>query len=232
VDAEDAKDIAKEQLSEYFLYTVEGRDTIPTGWAKRLPSFQASEVPITSYYKFEKERWRDQVIRFYQFTNNVPSHLGTEPLPDGRVQAFRLVSDDQLYGYVGRTQVKYIPINETVELELGADQEVRVKPKLMNWVKTDIAFDQNGNVKGWTTKESWEIEVQNSKEIDVVLDIRRNFKGDWDLQTNTGYEKVDADTVKFVRPLKPREKQEFSYELTTRHGVNVRRGKFPISRRQ
>ena len=34
------KEVVKESLSEYFLYTVEGRDTIPNGWAKRLPSFK------------------------------------------------------------------------------------------------------------------------------------------------------------------------------------------------
>ncbi len=217
------KKIVKEGVSEYFLYTVEGRDTIPNGWSKRLPSFKASEVPITSYYKFEKERWGDQVIRFYQFTNSVASKLGQEPLPDGAVKAFRLVSDDQLYAYVGSTRVKYIPIDEYVEMELGADEEVLVKPTLMNWEKTDIAFDAEGNVKGWTTRENWMIEVQNSREIPVMLDIRRNFPGDWDMVTAANYDKVDADTVKFVVPLKPREKQEFSYELTTRHGTNVRR---------
>ena len=47
----------KENLSEYFLYTVEGRDTIANGWSKRLRSFQAQEVPITSFYKYERERW-------------------------------------------------------------------------------------------------------------------------------------------------------------------------------
>ena len=68
-----------------------------------------------------------------------------------------------MLSFVGSTAVKYIPVNETVEMELGADREVLVKPMLMNWVKTDLAFDQNGNVKGWTTKETWEIEVQNSR---------------------------------------------------------------------
>ena len=216
-------EIVKEELSEYFLYTVEGRDTIPTGWGKRLPSFQAPGVPITSYYKFEKERWRDQVIRYYRFTNSLAGKLGKEPLPDGAVKAFRIVTDDKLYAFVGSTSVKYIPVNETVELELGNDREVLVKPTLMNWVKTDIAFDQNGNVKGWTTKDTWEIEVQNSKDIDVVLDIRRNFRGDWSMSTGARYEKVDADTVKFVVPLKPREKQTFRYEVTVRHGTNATR---------
>jgi hypothetical protein len=221
--AEKPAEIIKQELSEYFLYTVEGRDTIPTGWSKRLPSFQTNGVPITSYYKFEKERWGDQVIRYYRFTNSIPSHLGQEPLPDGAVKAFRTVTPDNLYAYVGATQVKYIPLNEFVELELGNDREVLVKPTLMNWVKTDITYDTAGNVKGWTTKETWEIEVQNSKEIPVVLDIRRNFPGDWDLATPSIYEKLDANKVKFLVPLQPREKRKFSYELTTRLGTNARR---------
>jgi len=214
-------EIVKEGLSEYFLYTVGGRDTIPNGWSKRLPSFQASDVPITSYYKYEREHWGDQVMRFYRFTNAPPSKLGKEPLPDGDVKAFRVVSDDQLYSFVGRTSVKYIPLNEQVELELGNDLEVMIKPALTNWVKTDVQFDNNGNVKGWTVKESWEFEVQNSRDIDVVLDIRRNFSGDWSLATPAAYEKVDATKVKFVLPLKPREKQKFGYEVTTRYGTNV-----------
>ena len=57
----------------------------------------------------------------------------------------------------------------------------------------------------------------------LVMDIRRNFSGDWSLATEAAHEKVDANKVKFIVPLKPREKQTFSYELTTRNGVNVTR---------
>jgi hypothetical protein len=217
------KQMVKEGLSEYYLYTVEGRDTIPNGWARRLNSFRANEVPITSYYKFEKERWGDQVMRYYRFKNDKPSKLGNEPLPDGAVNALRYITDDRLYSFVGRTAVKYVPVDEQVELELGNDLEVMVKPTLMNWIKTDVQFNPSGNIKGWTTKETWEIEVQNSKEIDVVLDIRRNFAGDWTLNTSAQYENVDATKVKFVLPLKPREKQKITYELTTRHGTNITR---------
>ena len=78
-------------------------------------------------------------------------------------------------------------------------------------------------MKGWTTKETWEIEVQNSKEIDVVVDIRRNFAGDWSLTTPATYETVDATKVKFLVPLKARQKQTFAYTLTTRHGTNATR---------
>ena len=222
-DQRKPKEIVKEGLSEYFLYTVEGRDTIPTGWAKRLPSFKTAQVPLTSYYKFEKEQWGDQVMRYYRFTNSEPSKLGQEPLPDGEVKAFRLMTDDQIYAFVGRTSVKYIPINEAVEMALGNDREVMVKPTLMNWEKANLQFDGRGNVKGWTIKETWQFEVQNSKDIEVVLDIRRNFAGDWSLKTDATYEKVDANKVKFVLPLKAREKQRLSYEVTTNFGSNASR---------
>ena len=217
------KQIVKEGLSEYFLYTVDGRDTIPDGWSKRLPSFQTANVPITSVYKFEREQWGNQVIRYFRFTNSVASRLGHEPLPDGAVKAFRFLTDDRLYGFVGSTAVKYIPVNEQVDLELGADLEVQIAPKLMNWQKTDISFDNRGNIKGWTIKETWQIDLQNSKEIDALVDIRRNFNGDWSIDTASKYEKVDARKVKFLIPLKPGQKQTFVYTLTTREGTNATR---------
>ena len=98
-----------------------------------------------------------------------------------------------------------------------------IKPTLMNWEKTDLRFDNAGNVTGWTIKESWKIEVQNSKEIDVTLDIRRNFEGDWALTTTEKNEKVDATKVKFVLGLKPREKKTVAYELTMRQGTSATR---------
>ncbi|MEY2410439.1 MAG: hypothetical protein QOF48_3109 [Verrucomicrobiota bacterium] len=214
-------EIVKESLGEYFLFTVEGRDTIANGWSKSLPSFRTPGIPLTSYYKFEKERWQNSVIRFYRFTNSEPSNLGREPLPDGDVKAFRLSSADSLLSFVGRTAVKYIPIQESVELDLGPDLEVMVTPVLMNWTKVDLNFDGNGNMNGWTTVEEWEFDVQNGKDIDVMVDIRRNFSGDWSLVSVAPYEKVDASKVKFIVPLNSRARQKFAYELKVKHGINA-----------
>jgi hypothetical protein len=215
------REIVKESLSEYFMYTVEGRDTIPNGWSKMLPSFEASDVPIVSFYKYEKERWNDGVMRYYRFKNDVASKLGKEPLPDGDVKALRVVDADSRYAFVGRTAVKYIPVNEQVDLELGLDSEIRVKPTLMDWEKADIQFNSRGDVKGWTIRETWQIEAGNSTKIDALIDIRRNFKGDWSLETDAPYEKVDASKVKFAIPLKSGEKRMIQYKLTTRFGSSV-----------
>ncbi len=215
------KEITKEAMSEYFLYTVEGRDTIPDGWAKRLPSFKTAHVPMISLYKFEQEQNNAQVIRYYRFKNDEASKLGREPLPDGRVMAVRQAAEDGSLAFVGQTQVKYIPVKEQVDIELGPDQEVQVKPVMMDYAKTDIRFDNKGNVAGWTITERWEIELRNSKDIGVTVDLRRNFAGDWSLQTDAAYEKVDARKIKFMVPLKAHEAQTLRYEVTTRHGLNA-----------
>ena len=70
------KEIKKEGLSEYFLYTIEGTETIPTGWSKRLPSFTADGVPVVNLYKFEQERYGNRVMRFLSFTNDEEHKLG------------------------------------------------------------------------------------------------------------------------------------------------------------
>ena len=214
------KRVVKEAFSEYFLFSVEGRDTIPNGWSKRMPSFAAPDVAVTSLYKYERELTGDLVTRFYRFTNSVAANLGKEPLPDGVLYAFRFGNAEGLYRFVGQTAVKYIPVGEMVELNLGADPEVFVRPALTNWEKTNLAFDNSGNVSGSTTKETWQIELQNSRDVPVLVDIRRNFSGDWAVQTDRAYEKVDANKVKFMVPLKPREKVVFTYQLTARLGTS------------
>jgi hypothetical protein len=223
VVANQPKQVTREALSEYFLYTVEGRDTIPHGWARRLPSFQTNSIPLQSFYKYERETWGDDVVRFYRFTNSEPARLGKEPLPDGEVKAFRSTTPDQLRAFVGRTAVKYIPVNEKVDLELGRDPEVTVRPTMTNWAKTDLVFDNRRNLSGWTEKQWWQVEVQNSKDIPVTVEVRRNFTGDWQLESRAKHEAVDAKKVKFVLPLRTREKTTVSYLLTVRHGTSARR---------
>ena len=42
---EKPKEIIKEGLSEYFIYTIEGTETVPNGWSKRMRSLGGSSAP-------------------------------------------------------------------------------------------------------------------------------------------------------------------------------------------
>ena len=217
------KEIKKEGLSEYFLYTIEGTETIPTGWSKRLISFDVDEVPVVNLYKYEQERYGNSVVRFLSFKNDEEHKLGETPIPGGMLKVYRGVGDKGYLSYTGQSSFKYIPVDEDVELNLGSVGDVVVEPTLMDFETKNYRFDRDRNISGWDEVRKFKIEVKNTRDIGVKVEIRRNFPTQyWELEKSGEFgqfEKVDLDTVKFTIFLKPRSKQVFEYTLTTYHGV-------------
>ena len=220
--ADEPKEIIKEALSEYFLYTIEGTETISHGWSKRLPSFEAASVPVVNLYKYEEERYGNAVMRFLSFKNDLEHKLGETPIPGGGLKAYRLADAAGRLAYEGQSEFKYIPVGEDVELDLGHVQNVVVEPTAMDFRSDNFLFDNDGNISGWDETREYKIEVKNTREIPVRVEIKRNLESrQWDL-TNRGdfgkYEKIDLDTVKYTLDLAGRSQKTFTYILTTRHG--------------
>src|SRR4029453_15148282 len=88
-DAAKEKEIVKEGLSEYFIFTIEGTETVPAGWSKRLRPLEGRGGPFKIQYRFRPSEYGDQLVRMYLLTNDEKSKLGGSPLPDGVVRAFR-----------------------------------------------------------------------------------------------------------------------------------------------
>ena len=217
------KEITKEGLSEYFLYTIEGKETIPTGWSKRLLSFDVDEVPVVNLYKYEEERYGASVVRFLSFKNDKEHELGESPIPGGMLKVYKNADDAGHLSYTGQSSFKYIPVDEDVELNLGAVADIVAGAKLMDYKTGNYKFDRRGNVSGWDEIRTFNIEVKNTRDIGVKVEIKRNFNTTrWKL-TRSGdfgeFEKVDMDTVKFTLELKPRSAKKFEYVLRTYHGT-------------
>jgi hypothetical protein len=224
--AERPKEIVKEGLSEYFLYTIEGTETIPTGWSKRLQSFDIDGVPVVNLYKYERERYGSNVVRFLSFKNDEAHKLGQTPIPDGLLKVYRGVDDQKHLSYEGQSSFKYIPVNEEVELNLGAVADVVVEPKLMEYRTENHRFDNHLNVSGYDEVQAFRVEVRNTREVPVRIWIQRNFNTSaWDLKQSgddaVSFEKVDLDTVKFTIDLAPQSKKIFEYTLTSYRGVRA-----------
>ena len=217
------KEIKKEGLSEYFLYTIGGTETIPTGWSKRLISFDVDQVPVVNLYKYEQERYGNSTVRFLSFKNDEEHKLGDTPIPGGMLKVYRGADDKGHLSYTGQSAFKYIPVDEDVELNLGAVGDVVVEPALMDFETKNYRFDRKHNISGWDEVRKFKIEVKNTREIPAKVEISRNFPTQyWELRKNGdigGFEKIDLDTVKFTLILEPRSKQNFEYTLTTCHGV-------------
>ncbi len=217
------KEIRKEGLSEYFLYTIEGTETIPTGWSKRLISFDVKDVPVVNLYKFEEERYGPSVVRFLSFKNDKEHKLGDTPIPGGEMKVYRAVDEQGHLGYTGQSAFKYIPVDEEVELNLGPVGDIVVEPKLMDFATDNYRFNDKGNISGWDEIRKFKIEVKNTRDIPVKVEIQRNFDTSyWDIEKSGDFgdfKKVDLDTVKFTLTLEPRSVKKFEYVLTVYRGT-------------
>ena len=136
------KQVIKQGLSEYFLFTIEGREDIKDREPKRLVALNALEVPLESVYKLT-DRTRDQgFTKFYRFRNvkllddhgkekKLPAmeNLGLSPLPNGTVRLFSEYKNKDL-AYVGGTETKYVPIGDRVEVNVGPDKDITIHRRL------------------------------------------------------------------------------------------------------
>ena len=215
-----AKEIRKEGLSEYFLYTIEGTETIPNEWGKRLLSFEAEDIAVESLYKYDEERWGNQAIRFVKFANDDKHNLGQTPIPNGDVKIYSNADEQGYLSYVGGTSVKYIPVDEEVELNLGPARLVEIEPKLMDFKTENYIFDNRDNISGWDEIRTWKIEITNTRTLPIQIEITRGFGTSyWTLRADIPYEKHDATHARFTLELEPRSKQTLEYTARTYHGV-------------
>ena len=80
-------------------------------------------MPFKIQYRYRPSEYGEQLVRMYLLTNDVPSKLGQSPLPDGVVRVFRQNGRGGL-SYLTQQAIKYIPVGDKIELNLGPDPEV------------------------------------------------------------------------------------------------------------
>jgi len=222
-DAEAANkpaEIIKEGLSEYFIYTIDGYQSIPNGWSKRLASFHARQVSFDVLYRLRPEQYGARPARFFMLKNDEEHKLGTTPLPDGVMQVFRDNGRDGL-SFLGRQSVKYVPVKSDIELNVGADDEVVEELKQMSVERSSFSFDRHQLVDGWDETRLLRYEIRNYKGKPVRMEIRKIIPGDIELSAEDA-RLFDYQTVEFAREVKPHDKLAWEFKYTQHLGKNAR----------
>ncbi len=151
---EEAKDVVKQGLSEYFLFTVEGREDIKDKEPKRLVSMKVADVPLEAMYKLTDRDGGRHFTKYYRFKNIKllnddgtekevlgMENLGVSPLPDGSVRLFSEYETKDL-AYVGGTETKYVPIGDRVEVNVGADADITIARRVKDQQITNVVARQ------------------------------------------------------------------------------------------
>ena len=148
------KQVVKQGLSEYFLFTIEGREDISDKEPKRLVALKVAEVPLECFYKLTDRDGGTFFTKFYRFKNlklldeqgkekklSAMENLGLSPLPDGNVRLFSEYQTKDL-AYVGGTATKYVPIGDRVEVNVGRDQDITIARRLKDQKITNVVARQ------------------------------------------------------------------------------------------
>ena len=231
------KKIIKEGLSEYFIFAIEGTETIPNGWSKRLRSMEAKGVPLTIQYRYRPAEYGNQLVRMYLTRNDVPSKLGGSPLPDGAWRVFRNNPRGGL-SYLTQQTLKYIPIGEKVELNLGPDPEVifeLIKNRSSRdqiWLQRDgstiqrrvddgqLRFEANWSVIGWRDHTEFAQRIRNYTPKPIAVEVRRTYAGDVEFKADLpGLKLYDYQTPEFTVPVPAGQKKDFAFEVITNQGT-------------
>lgn len=217
------KEIVKEGLSEYFLFTVEGKESIPNGWQKRLKAFSAKNVEVKVIYRASDRTTSGSVHKFYEFRNtkekgaDPKTSLGVSPLPDGTVHVFAEDAKNNL-SYQGGVHMKYVATGDKVKLDAGETREVVLRTFTRDFKRygfvTDTRYDKTHYVKEWTDEYFYEHELENTLGRSISVEIERTFPGNFEPgKIPFKYEKVDSTTIKFFPEVGTREKKKISYSV-------------------
>lgn len=240
------KAVIKEGLSEYFIYTIEGTETIPTGWSKRMRSFEAADVPLKIEYRYRPQEYGDRLVRMYLTTNNEESKLGTTPLPDGSFRVFRNNGRNGL-SYLTAQTIKYIPIGDKIELNLGVDPEVifeLVKQRIYRdkiWMhlhgtkkyqlvgEDDVVEEQKASVAGWDDHSIFNQRIRNYTGKPINVEMRRTYGGHVEFVSELEPKLHDYQTVEFRTEVPAGDKKELLFEVVQHQGYNAKQNNVTLT---
>ena len=190
--AQAAPQFAEEAAFEYHLYTLERPATLEDGRTKQLGFISAREVQVERRYVFEPARGSGIRVEI-SFTNSALSGLG-QPLPAGRVRLYQRQGKGDELLFVGEDLIPHTPVDEEVSLTVGVAFDLTGERRQLE--RRRIAPDRY--------RETILITLANHKEEAVTIEVIEHPPGDWVILSATpAYEKVDANTIKFVVPVSP-----------------------------
>jgi hypothetical protein len=149
--------------------------------------------------------------------------------------------------YLTQQAIKYIPIGDKIELNLGVDPEVvfeLIKLKAwrdniwMSWNNPQIVrrvddgavdIDVNAQVIGWDEHAIYTQRIRNYTAKPIELEIRRSYGGHIDFKADLlGLKSFDFQTPEYTVGVKPGEKANFLHEVILHQGRNSKQNNVTI----
>ena len=222
------KAIVKEGLSEYFMFTVEGTETIPNGWSKRMRAVKADGVKFDIVYRMRSYQYGPRPVRFFIWQNDEEHLLGDSPLPNGLVRVFRDTGQEGL-SFLAQQLIRYVPIKAKIEVNLGADDLVVYESRKSKTERMRFSYDRHDQVNGWDETQQWIDTLRNYRAKPIALEMRRVWPGDVEYDSEVKTALFDYRTVEAKFTIPARGKVEYPYTVLTHQGTNAKQSRVKLT---
>ena len=226
-EVREAKEVVKEGLSEYFMFSVSGRETVRNGWSKRMRAVRAQNKPFSIVYRMRAHQYGPRPVRFFLWTNDEAHGLGDAPLPDGIVRVFRRDRRDAL-AFLGAQAVRYVPIGAPIEVNLGPDDLVVYETARSSTERLNFSFRTSGNreyVVGWDERVHWVDTVRNYRGKPIRFELQRVWDGDVEFSSEMETSLFDYRTTEAAFDVAARDRAAYPATVLTHHGSNARQSR-------
>jgi hypothetical protein len=208
-DASNAAGFEEKAFSEFHLYTLGRRTTLPNNSTKQIELFdQAKQIAakkVLVYYGLQMGAYfypnpvtdRDlgvpsnkKVDVYLEFKNDKQFGLGV-PLPSGRIRVSQVDKADASLEFVGEDTIDHTPKDEEVRVKLGSAFDVVGERRQLEF-KVDS--------KAQWVEEEIEVKLRNHKDQPVEVIVKENLYRwtNWSILTKTHeFTKEDARTIHF-----------------------------------
>jgi hypothetical protein len=213
--------VQQKSFDGFHLYTLPRPITLRDQETKQVEFLRSDEVQASKKYVYDpmpmqysggrntnplSREFPTDVAIYWMFRNSEENGLGV-PLPGGTMRFYREDSDDGNLEFVGENSIDHTPQNEDLEVYTGNAFDLVGERKVMDFVSED---------RRETMKETIEVTLKNrSKEAQTIIAREHLWRwSNWELETESDFEKIDSDTVEFTVELAPDEVKTITYTAT------------------
>ena len=213
-----AAEMAREQLFEYHLYSLQRPTTILDNQTKQVALLSAASVPVRKEYRLAGQDWyyrgahsdlgrKHKVAVFVEFDNK-GGDLG-QPLPKGIVRVYKKDARGNAL-FIGEDGIDHTAKNEVVRLKLGDAFDVKASRK-------QTAFRKIASSPNAVYESAYSIELANAKDVAVTVKVVEPVPGDWEmLSESQRHAKGDAHSAAWLVNVPAQSKVTLDYSVRMR----------------
>ena len=191
---------------EYHLYDLPRRTTVANKEVKQIALFEPSTASVVKKYKYRPYKDQKKVAVVVELMNSEENGLGI-PLPKGLVRLTKSDIDGSSQ-LLGEDRIDHTPKDEELTFEVGNAFDLTAEM---------TTLDQR-RISRTVSESDVQIKLRNHKTeaVEIVVEQKAYRWSNWRIiQASSEYEKVDADTFRFVIEVEPDGEAVVTYTLRT-----------------